>query len=52
MRTKIFGGLACLVAAAFIGLPAFAADDDGDKPKFKCHKVFFDAIEQVEIMCI
>ena len=24
----------------------------GDKPKFKYHKVFFDAIEQVEIMCI
>ena len=24
----------------------------GDKPKFKCHKVFSDAIKQVEIMCI
>ena len=39
MRTKIFGGLVCLVAAAFIGLPAIAADDDGDKPKFKTKQI-------------
>ncbi|MEL6115889.1 NUDIX domain-containing protein [Photobacterium sp. SP02] len=24
----------------------------GDKPEFKCHKVFSDAIKQIEIMCI
>ncbi len=24
----------------------------GSKPDFKCHKVFFDAIKQVEILCI
>nr|WP_153646165.1 NUDIX domain-containing protein [Vibrio parahaemolyticus] len=24
----------------------------GSKPDFKCHKVFFDAIRQVEILCI
>ena len=45
MRTKIFGGLACLVAAAFIGLPAFAADDDGDKPKFKTKQIMKEAFK-------
>lgn len=24
----------------------------GEKPDFKCHKVFYDAIKQVEILCI
>lgn len=37
MRTKIFGGFVCLVAAAFVGLPAFAADDE--EPKFKTKQI-------------
>lgn len=43
MRAKIFGGLACLVAVAFIGLPAFAADDD--KPKYKTKEVMKEAFK-------
>ncbi|MCA9137112.1 MAG: hypothetical protein KDB00_10145 [Planctomycetales bacterium] len=45
MRTKIFGGLVCLVAVAFIGLPAFAADDDDSKPKLTIKKVMGQAFK-------
>lgn len=45
MRAKIFGGLVCLIAVALIGLPAIAADDDGDKPKFKTKQVMKEAFK-------
>ncbi|WP_182866139.1 hypothetical protein [Stieleria mannarensis] len=45
MRAKIFGSLVCLAAAGFIGLPAIAADDDGDKPKFKTKQVMKEAFK-------
>jgi hypothetical protein len=45
MRTKIFGGLACLVAALFVGLPVFAADEDGDKPKFTTKQIMKQAFK-------
>ena len=44
MRAKIFGGLACLVAAGFISLPVFAADED-DKPKFTTKQVMKEAFK-------
>lgn len=44
MRTKMLGGLACLVAAAFISLPVLAADDDGDK-KISNEQVMKDAFK-------
>ncbi|WP_145385348.1 hypothetical protein [Stieleria neptunia] len=45
MRAKIFGGLVCLVAVALVGLPAIAADDDSDKPKFKTKQVMKEAFK-------
>lgn len=45
MRAKIFGGLVCLAAAAFIGLPVIAADGDGDKPKLKTKQIMKEAFK-------
>ena len=30
----------------------YVSEVDGDSPKFKCHKVFSNAIKQVETLCI
>ena len=45
MRTKFLCALGCLVAATLIGMPAFAADDDGDKPKYKTEEIMKKAMK-------
>lgn len=43
MKKRILAGFACSIAAAFICVPAFAADDE--KPKFKTKQIMKEAFK-------
>lgn len=45
MRTKLLCGAACLVAAMLVGLPAFAADGDGDETKYSTEDIMKQAFK-------
>ena len=44
MRTKMIGGLVCLVAALWVSTPAFSADDDSE-PKYKTKVIMKEAFK-------